>query len=66
VGCTGAPADSHDTLWFWVKGEKQSRCPECGSGEFSIQQLYDIKHLNFSPVYKLDPLQAQVVEPTTA
>ncbi|KAH9994789.1 hypothetical protein BJV77DRAFT_1066535 [Russula vinacea] len=31
VGCTGAPADSHDVLWFNVTTEKTSRCPECGS-----------------------------------
>ncbi|KAH9964374.1 cytochrome c oxidase subunit VB-domain-containing protein [Lactifluus volemus] len=31
VGCTGAPADSHDLLWFRVTTEKTSRCPECGS-----------------------------------
>lgn len=32
VGCTGAPADSHDLLWLRVTTEKTSRCPECGSG----------------------------------
>jgi cytochrome c oxidase subunit 5b len=32
VGCTGAPADSHDLLWLRVTTEKSSRCPECGSG----------------------------------
>ncbi|KAK1924070.1 putative cytochrome c oxidase polypeptide iv mitochondrial precursor [Papiliotrema laurentii] len=31
VGCTGFPADSHDTIWLAcnVKKEKH-RCPECG------------------------------------
>ncbi|KAL1411660.1 Cytochrome c oxidase subunit 4 [Vanrija albida] len=32
VGCTGFPADSHDTLWLQVNTElKHHRCPECGS-----------------------------------
>ncbi|KAI9146160.1 cytochrome c oxidase, partial [Paraphysoderma sedebokerense] len=31
VGCTGYPADSHDTLWLVVKQTKGvDRCPECG------------------------------------
>jgi len=34
IGCTGSPADSHDTLWFHVNKDKQSRCSECGSGQF--------------------------------
>lgn len=34
VGCTGFPADSHDTLWIDVTAEKKhARCTECGSGE---------------------------------
>ncbi|KAL7421940.1 Cytochrome c oxidase subunit 4 [Cryptotrichosporon argae] len=32
VGCTGFPADSHDTVWLHVTKElKNHRCPECGS-----------------------------------
>ncbi|CAK9782579.1 cytochrome c oxidase polypeptide IV [Cutaneotrichosporon oleaginosum] len=32
VGCTGFPADSHDTIWLHVTKElKNHRCPECGS-----------------------------------
>ncbi|EKC99869.1 cytochrome c oxidase polypeptide iv [Trichosporon asahii var. asahii CBS 8904] len=32
VGCTGFPADSHDTLWIDVTAEKKhARCTECGS-----------------------------------
>ncbi|WVW84134.1 hypothetical protein I302_106163 [Kwoniella bestiolae CBS 10118] len=32
VGCTGYPADSHDTIWLNVNTElKNHRCPECGS-----------------------------------
>ncbi|WVQ79943.1 hypothetical protein IAT38_002044 [Cryptococcus sp. DSM 104549] len=32
VGCTGFPADSHDTVWINVTHDrKDSRCPECGS-----------------------------------
>ncbi|WWC89128.1 uncharacterized protein L201_004046 [Kwoniella dendrophila CBS 6074] len=31
VGCTGYPADSHDTIWLNVNHElKNHRCPECG------------------------------------
>lgn len=32
MGCTGAPAESHDVLWFSVTTKKTTRCPECGSG----------------------------------
>ncbi|KAJ8072468.1 Cytochrome c oxidase subunit 4 [Marasmius tenuissimus] len=31
VGCTGAPADSHDVLWFPLMKGRQHRCIECGS-----------------------------------
>ncbi|WVN88594.1 uncharacterized protein L203_103805 [Cryptococcus depauperatus CBS 7841] len=32
VGCTGYPADSHDTIWLTLVHEKKiARCPECGS-----------------------------------
>ncbi|KAK6909691.1 cytochrome c oxidase subunit 5b [Kwoniella mangroviensis CBS 10435] len=32
VGCTGYPADSHDTIWLNLTTEnKYARCPECGS-----------------------------------
>ncbi|WWD17101.1 hypothetical protein CI109_101538 [Kwoniella shandongensis] len=32
VGCTGFPADSHDTIWLNVTHSlKNHRCPECGS-----------------------------------
>lgn len=35
VGCTGFPADSHDTLWIDVTAEKKhARCSECGSGRY--------------------------------
>jgi hypothetical protein len=35
VGCTGFPADSHDTVWLALNTTlKNHRCPECGSGEF--------------------------------
>ena len=38
VGCTGYPADSHDTLWLTVTHKlKHHRCPECGCGESSSQ-----------------------------
>ncbi|KAF8602877.1 cytochrome c oxidase [Ceratobasidium sp. AG-I] len=31
VGCTGYPADSHDTIWLTVNQKlKNHRCPECG------------------------------------
>ncbi|KAK4689299.1 cytochrome c oxidase subunit 5b, partial [Tremellales sp. Uapishka_1] len=31
VGCTGYPADSHDTIWLRVSDKlKNHRCPECG------------------------------------
>ncbi|GFZ46766.1 Cytochrome c oxidase polypeptide IV [Saitozyma sp. JCM 24511] len=31
VGCTGFPADSHDTIWMTVDNKlKNHRCPECG------------------------------------
>jgi hypothetical protein len=34
VGCTGFPADSHDTIWMTVDNKlKNHRCPECGCGE---------------------------------
>jgi len=33
VGCTGFPADSHDTIWMLVNDKiKNHRCPECGCG----------------------------------
>ncbi|KAJ1018099.1 hypothetical protein NDA16_004966 [Ustilago loliicola] len=32
VGCTGYPADSHDTIYLHLnKDLKHHRCPECGS-----------------------------------
>ncbi|KAG8705351.1 Cytochrome c oxidase subunit 4 [Ceratobasidium sp. 423] len=32
VGCTGYPADSHDTIWLTVTHSKKNhRCPECGN-----------------------------------
>ncbi|KAJ7593141.1 COX5B-domain-containing protein [Mycena floridula] len=31
VGCTGCPADSHDTIWFPVSKDRVTRCVECGS-----------------------------------
>jgi hypothetical protein len=35
VGCTGFPADSHDTIWMLVNDKiKNHRCPECGCGMF--------------------------------
>ncbi|KDQ15840.1 hypothetical protein BOTBODRAFT_623873 [Botryobasidium botryosum FD-172 SS1] len=32
IGCTGFPADSHDTLWLNLTSKRNARCPECGSG----------------------------------
>ncbi|KAL1934663.1 hypothetical protein VTP01DRAFT_6845 [Rhizomucor pusillus] len=32
VGCTGYPAESHDTIWLTLdKSHEFDRCPECGS-----------------------------------
>ncbi|KAI0342836.1 cytochrome c oxidase polypeptide IV [Trametopsis cervina] len=31
VGCTGAPAESHELVWFNVKKDAKARCVECGS-----------------------------------
>ncbi|KAG0167754.1 Cytochrome c oxidase subunit 4 [Apophysomyces sp. BC1015] len=32
VGCTGYPAESHETIWISVdKSHGHDRCPECGS-----------------------------------
>ncbi|KAH9230375.1 hypothetical protein K456DRAFT_1727432 [Colletotrichum gloeosporioides 23] len=32
LGCTGAPADSHVTLWLTISRDRPiERCPECGS-----------------------------------
>lgn len=31
IGCTGAPADSHEVQWMRLTAEKVSRCWECGS-----------------------------------
>ncbi|KAI9275683.1 cytochrome c oxidase subunit VB-domain-containing protein [Phascolomyces articulosus] len=32
VGCTGYPAESHDTIWISLdKSHDNDRCPECGS-----------------------------------
>lgn len=37
VGCTGFPADSHDTLWIDVTADKKNcRCSECGSGRCRV------------------------------
>ena len=34
VGCTGYPADSHDTIWMKIDLRlSRHRCPECGCGE---------------------------------
>lgn len=34
VGCTGYPADSHDTIYLHLNNQlKHHRCPECGSGK---------------------------------
>lgn len=33
IGCTGFPAESHETLWLDMNTEKEfTRCPRCGSG----------------------------------
>jgi len=38
VGCTGFPADSHDTIWMLVNDKiKNHRCPECGCGMSLLQ-----------------------------
>ncbi|RSH83134.1 Cytochrome c oxidase subunit 4 [Apiotrichum porosum] len=38
VGCTGFPADSHDTIWLHLNTSlKNHRCPECGS-------VYNLKY----------------------
>lgn len=41
VGCSGFPADSHETLWFKVEddGKGPARCCECG-------QAFAIKYVN--------------------
>lgn len=32
LGCTGFPADSHDTIWLTVSRDRpRERCPECGN-----------------------------------
>lgn len=32
LGCTGFPADSHDTIWLTVSRDRPiERCPECGN-----------------------------------
>jgi len=31
MGCTGAPADSHDIRWYTIHKDKLLRCGECGS-----------------------------------
>ncbi|PKI85378.1 Cytochrome c oxidase subunit 4 [Malassezia vespertilionis] len=32
IGCTGFPAESHETLWFTLKKDKKfTRCSRCGS-----------------------------------
>jgi len=31
IGCTGAPAESHELLWLNLTSQKNRRCPECGS-----------------------------------
>ncbi|MBW0489091.1 hypothetical protein O181_028806 [Austropuccinia psidii MF-1] len=30
IGCTGHPADSHDTLYMKISSSRPRRCPECG------------------------------------
>jgi hypothetical protein len=36
VGCTGFPADSHDTNWIRCEvSRKHNRCNECGCGELN-------------------------------
>ena len=32
IGCTGVPADSHETLWMILTADKRARCPHCGQG----------------------------------
>ncbi|KZP00481.1 COX5B-domain-containing protein [Calocera viscosa TUFC12733] len=40
VGCTGFPADSHDTLWLAASIQAgKARCPECGC----VYQLHDLR-----------------------
>lgn len=34
VGCTGVPADSHETVWVRLEREGQRRCTSCGQGAF--------------------------------
>ena len=46
VGCSGFPVDSHDLIWWNLKGKE--RCIECGQA-FEIQ-LYD--HITGEPVKK--------------
>lgn len=41
VGCTGYPADSHDTIYLHLNNQlKHHRCPECGSGKYSLHSRY--------------------------
>ena len=42
VGCTGSPADSHNLLWFSVYHDKQARCGECGSGQYTAAPLLSV------------------------
>lgn len=51
VGCTGFPADSHDTIWMTVNNKlKNHRCPECGCGEWSESVTHSIS-LHLSPLF---------------
>ncbi|KAF8419907.1 cytochrome c oxidase subunit VB [Tirmania nivea] len=39
LGCTGCPADSHDTIWLTVSRDRPlERCPECG-GVYKMEYL---------------------------
>ena len=56
VGCTGAPAESHELLWFNLTREKNRRCPECGSGMSTcpLARTHLLTLGSSSPVYALD------------
>ena len=39
LGCTGCPADSHDTIWLTISRDRPiERCPECG-GVYKMEYL---------------------------
>jgi len=68
LGCTGCPADSHDTIWLTVSRDRPiERCPECG-GVYKMEYLgpaddHHHGHGDHPPPHKDPETMADYIKP---